>query len=81
MRMIFNYEDMSMNLAKRRVTDLKGNARVILPRRAKNFECRGTFSKYMEEKCDRYGNQVSNLNASELKGLKSLKSRIKMEKF
>ena len=70
-RMIFDYNGMSMNLARRRVTDLKGNARVILPRRAKNFdlesklemmrlECRGTFAKYMEEKCDKNGNQVSN---------------------
>ena len=69
------------------MTDLKGNARVILPRTARiltwkqNLKCRGTFEKYLKEKCDKYGNQPSNLMKSELKGLKSLKERIKNDEL
>ena len=38
MRMIYNDDEKTFNFAKRRVTDVKGNARVILPKRVRDFE-------------------------------------------
>ena len=38
MRMPFDQDKVSLNYGKRRATDLKGNARVFLPKRVKNFE-------------------------------------------
>ena len=38
MRMPFDQDKVSLNFGKRRATDLKGNARVFLPKRVKNFE-------------------------------------------
>ena len=37
-RCIFNPEDLTLNLSKRRTTDLKGNARVIFPKKSSNFQ-------------------------------------------
>ena len=87
MRQIYDDEERSLNFAKRRVSDIKGNARVILPKRMRDFEletrletlrveCRGVFSEYMAKNCNKYGAQRSNLTKGELKGLKSLKKRI-----
>ena len=86
-RMVFDEEGMSFNFARKRVTDIKGNSRVILPKKAKNFElkaklemlrteCMGIFRQYLRENCGKYGKQKSNLTKSQLKGLKSLKQRI-----
>ena len=85
--MIFNSDDKSLNFARKRVTDIKGNSRVILPKKVKNFdlearlemfrtECMGTFKQFMSENCGKYGKQKSNLTKAQLKGLKSLKTRI-----
>ena len=38
LRMVFDHEDLSMDMSKRRTTDIKGNSRVIFPRRSKEFE-------------------------------------------
>ena len=67
---------------------VKGNSWVILPKRMKNFEieaklemfrveAKGIFRQFLEEKCNKYGAQKSNLSKPQLKGLKSLKTRIK----
>ena len=86
--MIYNRNEGEFNFANRRVSDIKGNARVILPKKAKNFnieanlemlrtECMYAFRQYTNEKCGNKGEQVSNLSREELKGMKSLKTRIK----
>ena len=79
-RNIFDY-------GKKRTTDLKENAEVKLPPPSSaSAECSiallknrimSAFRKYRDENCDKLGNQVSNLTASELKGLSTLKKRIK----
>ena len=87
-RVIYDDEDMRLNYAKRRVTDVKGNSRVILPKRMRNFETeaklemfrvesKGVFKQFLAEKCRKNGAQKSNLTKSQLKGLKSLKTRLK----
>ena len=38
MRSIFDWKKRSMNFSKRRATDLKGNARVYFPRKARSLE-------------------------------------------
>ena len=86
-RMIFDNERVSLNFAKRRVTDIKGNSRVILPKRVKNFdleaklemlwtELMDTFRQFVKENCGKYREQKSNLCKGQLKGLKSLKNKI-----
>ena len=40
-------------------------------------ELRGTMARYMREKCGKKGRQKSNLTLGEMRGLKSLKDRIK----
>ena len=78
----------SLNFGKRKATDLKGNARVFLPKKVKNFETEArlemlrveslaTFRTFMEEKCNKFGGQKSNLTKKQLKGLASLKTRMK----
>ena len=85
--MVYNDEDKSINFSKRRVTDMKGNARVIMPKRVKDFdletkletlrvELKGVFSRYMAENCTKFGAQRSNLTRGELRGLKSLRKRV-----
>ena len=37
-RMIYNMTEMRVSYANRRVSDIKGNARVILPKKAKRFD-------------------------------------------
>ena len=88
MRMVFDMRTGTLDMRKRRTTDLKGNSRVILPRKMRQFdeeaklemvrqELRGTMNRYMREKCGKNGRQKSNLTLSEMRGLKSLKTRIK----
>ena len=86
-RMVFDNETSSYNFAKRRVTDVKGNSRVILPKKVKNFEIEaklemlrielmGEFRQFVSEKCGKNGRQPSNLTKAQLNGLKTLKARI-----
>ena len=83
----FNRGDMTFNLAKRRVTDLKSNSRVNLPRKPRPFdeesametlrvEVKTLFNNYVSKNCSKGGKQVSNLNNHEINGLKSLKKRV-----
>ena len=87
-RLIFDPENLTMNLSKRRTTDLKGNARVIFPKRSKNFETEAKietfrvqaiaeFRKFLKEKCKKGGKQPSNLSKKQERGLKSLSERVK----
>ena len=39
----FQHEDMKFSLARRRVTDMKGNSRVYFPRKARSLEEEATF--------------------------------------
>ena len=77
-----------MDMRKRRATDIKGNSQVILPRKMRSFDeeaklemmrqdLRGVYGQYMREKCGPRGLQNSNLTMREIKGLKSLKKRVK----
>ena len=75
----------ALDFSKRRTTDLKCNAGVIFPKtrsfqdEAKfellRIEAMGAFKNYVDNKCDKWGRQVSNLTKSEQLGLKSLKKR------
>ena len=87
-RMIFDPENLSMNLSKRRATDLKGNSRVIFPKRSKDFETEAKieafriqalaeFRSFVAEKCRKGGRQTMNLSKNQEMGLKSLTQRVK----
>ena len=88
MRMIFDPEKNKLDLSRRRATDLKGNSRVIFPRKVTNFdieakletlrtEARGEFNKYVANFCGKNGKQPSNLTRGQERGLKSLRERVK----
>ena len=88
MRMTFDLKNGILDMRKHRVTDIKGNSRVILPRKMRSFdeearlemlrqELRGTFNQYTGEKCGSRGLQKSNLTRGEMRGLRSLKKRTK----
>ena len=88
MRCTFDLRRGILDMRKRRATDIKGNSRVILPRKMRSFDeeaklemmrqdLRGVYGQYMREKCGPRGLQNSNLTMREIKGLKSLKKRVK----
>ena len=83
----FNQAEMTLNMARRRVTDLKGNSRVHFPRKPRpldeeaaletlRVEMRSLFRTYVSKNCKEGGVQASNLTKSQAKGLKSLKKRV-----
>ena len=87
-RMPFDHCKGSLNFSRRRATPLKGNSRVFFPRKVKNFdteaklemyrvESLAVFRQFLREKCGKFGRQKSNLSKCQLKGLLSLKTRIK----
>ena len=76
MRSIFDWKKRSMNFSKRRATDLKGNARVYFPRKARSLEVESslqtlrdilmtTFRLYSDQMCGKEGRQRSNLCESQ----------------
>ena len=88
MRSVFDLVNGRIDMRKRRATDVKGNSRVILPKKMRDFETeaklemmrqglRGAFGQYTQEKCGAGGLQKSNLSRGEIRGLKSLKKRVK----
>ena len=88
MRSIFDWTNCTMNLSKRRATDVKGNARVIFPRQARSLEVESAlqtmrmelftlFRQYRQEKCDHEGNQKSNLTRIQEDGLRKVRKRVK----
>ena len=90
-RMIFDEDSMTLDFRKRKATDLKGNARVHLPKSEDldletkldmlRIECMGEIKKYVSEKCGNFGRQESNLSPSESRSLKSLQTRVKEGKL
>ena len=87
-RMVFDRQSVTLDFTKRRVTDLKGNSHVTLPKAGGNFnmeaklealrtEAMGVNSRYLEENCGKGGRQKTNLNSSQVKGMKSLLKRVK----
>ena len=77
-----------MDFGNLRATDFKNNKRVILPkldddqdeisRNNMKVELRKVVTKYKKEHCDKFGNvSENNLNKTQLKGIKNLKSRLK----
>ena len=87
-RMTYHGDKRSLNMARRKVTDCKGNSRVIFPKKMcdLDFESRldmfrleamGIFQEYVKKNCNDNGKQQSNLNKSQSRGLKSLRKRIK----
>ena len=87
-RLIFDQEDMSLNFARHKATDAKLNSRVILPKalstqdemklEVRKMEMVKVFEDYVKEHCsDDEGSQKMNLSKSELRGLKSLKKKVK----
>ena len=87
-RCIFDFRNKTMNLAKRRATDVKRNSRVIFPKKARSVEEESAmqtlrmelltlFRQYTSEKCGKNGNQKGNLTKLQAEGLKSLKKRVK----
>ena len=80
-RMIFNWKIRTMNLAKRRATDLKGNSRVFFPREALSLKEESaletlrnimmtTLRQYVEEHCRKKGEQKTNMAGGQAKGLR-----------
>ena len=79
---------MQFSLAKRRVTDMKGNSRVYFPRKARSLEeeasfeairleLKGLFNNYVSKNCKKGGIQSPNITQSQARGLKSLRKRFK----
>ena len=77
-----------MDYSQRRVTDCKGNTRVIFPKPSKDYEeesrlevlrmeLMAAFRSYVKKYCKEGGIQVSNLTVGQNRGLKSLKLRLK----
>ena len=85
-RSVYDEESKSVNLNKLRVTDYKKNSRVILPRAQTNSkeanlevlrrEIQESHKVWMEQHCNCKGEQVMNLCADELDGLKTIRKRI-----
>ena len=76
-----------INLDKRKVTDLKGNTKVYLPKALKPTKeahiyigrerYREIFAEYKRKNCNKKGEQRSNLSLAQKRGLASLRKRIK----
>ena len=78
---------LELDLKKRKVTDLKDNSRIILPKplrvteeakisiRGEAFE--KVFKEYVNENCDKKGKQEPNLSKSQMRGISKLKKRVK----
>ena len=76
-----------LDLGRRRATDCKGNARVILPRAMTTKEesalmvkgqgLLSTFNAYVTWNCNKEGEQRTNLTKEQEEGLKSLRKRTK----
>ena len=85
-RQIYNPVEKILDLRKRRVTDMKENSKVYLPKplpvieeaniaiRRDKYE--QTFKEFVEEKCSKKGEQKSNLSPQQRNGLKKLQKRV-----
>ena len=85
-RQIFDPINKTLDMRKRRVTDLKENSRVTLPKplpasdeakinvRREKYE--SVFNTYAEEHCSEDGAQRSNLSQAQRNGLRKLQKRV-----
>ena len=81
-RQTYDPQNKSVNLNKRRVTDMRGNRKVTLPKalsaksealiEVRNESYRSIFNDYVETNCDSKGRQTVNLTEEEKDGLKTL---------
>ena len=83
---IFDRINRIIDMRNRRVTDMKENSRIHLPKplpaneeakieiRRDHYE--KVFQKYFQEKCSEKGNQSSNMTQSQLRDLTKLKKRV-----
>ena len=86
-RQVFNPIEMNFDLRKKRVTDLRENSRVILPKplpinqealiSLRREKYNTVFRDFRRETCNSRGEQRLNLTFSQRKGLQKLKKRIK----
>ena len=87
MRMIYDGGAKSLNFAKRRVTDVKRNSRVVFPKKARSLEEEAAmqtlrmelltlFRVYSDEKCGKHGTQKSNLTKQQKMGMKRIVKRV-----
>ena len=83
---VFTDRDKVFDWTRQRVTDVKGNSKVVLPRplspneEAKlavlRVEWNDIFDRFVRETCKEAGEQASNLTTKERKGLKMLRKRV-----
>ena len=88
-RQFYDPEEKRFNYNKKRVTDLRENARVTLPKPASEIHEAGieirrnnlkrTVREFMEKECNGTKNQKPNLTKNEKDGLISLQKRIKVK--
>ena len=86
-RQVYDPEGKRINLAKQKATDVKHNAKVVLPKalkatdeamiEVKRSEWTRLWTDYFSKECDEKGRQQSNLTAVQRRGLLSLLKRIK----
>ena len=86
-RQVYDPGNKTLDLRKKRATDVKHNTRVHLPRalntkveagiEIRRQEYMRVHNEYTKEFCDEKCNQQSNLSQSQRSGLKKLKNRIK----
>ena len=86
-RMVFDQDDLTLDMRKQRCTDVKHNSRIILPAPLttkqegelimRRVEWESIFDQYVREFCDEDGIQESNLTDSEARGLKTLQKRVR----
>ena len=86
-RQVYDPIEKKVNPSNRRVTDLRENTKVYLPKPLKPGEeaqlairkekYMDTFKRYTEEKCSKKGEQIPNLTPQQKKGQKKLQKRIK----
>ena len=87
MRMVFDGEGKVWDYSKKRVTDVKGNSRVIFPKSNKDFEEESrlevmrmellqTFRNHVRNHCKDAGIQESNLTDGQKRGLEKVKTRM-----
>ena len=89
--MVYIPDEGSVNLQRRRVTDLKQNSKVCLPKPLKVQEeaklsvrvshYREEFRKHRMKFCNQHGKQKQNLTQNQQKGLASLRKRIKNQEI
>ena len=85
--MVYDMIEKRFSYTKKRVTNTKGNSRIIFPKEAGKYEDEavlemvrmkllGVYNKNCEENCKKGGVQCFNIDEAEMRGLKSLQKRV-----